>query len=230
MYRLNLKFREESKGIMDFHYQLMEPLFRKAAKKPAKILDMTDVLRRHKTKKWKKVPIKDKTKIINHQTACWANIHEITRFDIETNNWAGFSYHYLIDRKGYIMQANELTDMCYHAKGCNYNGIGVALLGRFYAVKCDGIEFVFTHSTLDKGSNKKKIATPTNKQLVSLIQIWDYLLSPKVAPNITIDNLLGHCHINPRSRVCDPGDSVMILMAVYKYRKSLDKKFEKLNI
>lgn len=212
----------EQKGCLDFHLQLMKPIFERAARKEFKMIDLIDSIEKHPTKKWRKVSIEDKTKIIVHQTACWANAHEIARYDIRKNNWPGFPYHFFICQNGDIMQVNKLTDMSYHAKHANKVGIGVALQGRLYSSKCEGIEWAITHSFLDKGDNLKKVATPTTNQMISLIQVFDYL-QIKV-PHIWFDGIVGHCNISPRSRPCDPGDAIMLLLQVYKYWKSQKQK------
>jgi len=203
-----------SKAYLDFHYQLLKPIL-KAAMSPIVILDITKDLKRHPKKHWRHVDLKEKTLIINHQAACWATAYEIARFDVNNRNWPGFSYHFFIETDGTILKCNKLTDMCYHAKRANYHGIGIALQGRLYSDKCDGPKFSYTHSTLDKGSNKSKIASPTSEQLISLVKLWNYLLVE--VENITLDGILGHCDISPRSRPCDPGTAVMTLMQIYKY-------------
>lgn len=70
---------------------------------------------------------KEITTVIIHHTAIFnASIKSIAEYHINTKQWPGIGYHYIISHDDRIYKCNEETDISYHCSGHNSSSIGIA--------------------------------------------------------------------------------------------------------
>ena len=203
-------------NLTNFHYSLLKNQFKKARSTKIQIVDVVNDLEWHPTRKWKiRKPERIDT-VVLHAADTYATLKQINHYDISPGNHISkkgcphFTYHFYITYpNGTIYQANRLTDIVWHARGANTRGIGIALQGKFFCFKRGNNFERYSHSHLGL---RQKRTDPTNAQIVSVIQLLDYLRF-KIP---TITRFLGHCDVSPITRRCDPGDTAYYLLQVYK--------------
>jgi len=118
-----------------------------------KIIDKRNKLKQHKTKKYRKRSLKRVKSIAVHHSATLTGSSEaFARYHVTHNDWAGIGYHYVINKNGQIDWCNDIGLKTYHVGNSNSIAIGVCLVGNFTK------------------------ENPTKAQLVSLIELSEYLL------------------------------------------------------
>ena len=151
------------------------------------VKDLSIYLLKHPTKRYS---FRDKSaidRIVVHQTDTpdqgEFTPYAIANYHVNTNNWAGIGYHYVITNDGDIYQTNEDTVTSYHASGWNSRSIGVAITGQ--------------HSLGDSIDKKKYnalvflLAKLCNKYNLNVDQIVGHneTGSPKSCPSIDMNQL-----------------------------------------
>ena len=152
------------------------------------IQDLSLFLLKHPSKRYSFRDTNTINTIVVHQTATEDNgqftAYDIARFHVNTNDWAGIGYHYLITDNGAIYKTNDENVISYHASGFNSNSIGVAITGN--------------HDLGDEISTKKYnalvylLAKLSNKYNISVENIIGHneTGSPKQCPSIDMDQLI----------------------------------------
>ena len=144
-----------------------------------KITDKINLLPWHGELHWAKRSLTHINKIIIHQELGEASIENVNRYHIHPNHISKegcphFCYHYGIRKSGEVIQANKLSDICWHTKGQNKVSIGIMLWGNF------------SGSGYDLGS-----ARPAKEQFTALEDLTNYL---KNAFGFNNQNIYGHYH------------------------------------
>lgn len=71
------------------------------------------------------------TAVIHHSATTSGSAQSYARYHVETNNWPGIGYHYVIDTDGTINQVNALTTVSFHVKNNNTRSVGICLTGNY---------------------------------------------------------------------------------------------------
>ena len=95
---------------------------------------------------WKKRNLNIIKEVILHQELGNADVYGVhhyhTNYDSRGaaygRNWPKFAYHFGIHTDGTIYQCNELTDISWHTKRHNTQGVGIMLVGNFSGPGWDG--------------------------------------------------------------------------------------------
>lgn len=96
------------------------------------IIDISQTLTKHDTKKYIKRDIFLINQIIVHHTADKDQIPEhYARMHVCMNDWPAIGYHYMISKSGVIFKVNDESIMSYHCKGQNKRSIGISLMGNY---------------------------------------------------------------------------------------------------
>ena len=104
------------------------------------IKNITKFLPKHPTKQFDKRSLTVITEAVVHHTGTDSKsttIESIAKYHVEPGNHIcddgcpGISYHFMIKPNGTIYQVNELETVSYQCGGCNYNTIGICLIGNF---------------------------------------------------------------------------------------------------
>ena len=100
--------------------------------------DITSELPRHATKKYKDRSVSGIKQIIIHHSATLPNSEDgrrdaeaFARYHVESNDWPGIGYHYVIGKDGTVNKTNNNTIVSYHAGNANPASLGVCLVGNF---------------------------------------------------------------------------------------------------
>lgn len=103
-----------------------------AAKDPTNEI-VVDRLLKHETKVYKMRQLNEITTIAIHHTATPATttVDAIARYHVQTNDWPGIGYHYVILQDGYIYKTNYAATKSYHVGDANSYALGVSLVGNF---------------------------------------------------------------------------------------------------
>jgi len=97
-----------------------------------KIINKTNELKKHETKRYKKRSINAiKSIAIHHSATKTGSPEAFARYHVNIKNWPGIGYAYVIDKDGVIYQTNELTTVAYHVGNSNYKSVGICLIGDF---------------------------------------------------------------------------------------------------
>lgn len=108
-----------------------------------KIHHLLNYLNHHpnRHRKYKRRGFSRITRIVCHHsvTRTWDNmleaeetgqLHRMNRVYLN-KGWPGIPYHYSIAPSGSVYKLNRIGDYTWHAKGGNYNSIGIMLMGNF---------------------------------------------------------------------------------------------------
>lgn len=115
-----------------------------------KVVDLVDKLTTHPSKSYQKRSLSWIEQIIIHHTAGSQGPRDIARYHVETNDWPGIGYHFVIDAYGTIYQTNELDTLSYHCAGQNTRSIGVALIGNFELAEPTPMQYTAAHQLVSK--------------------------------------------------------------------------------
>jgi len=112
--------------------------FRQTPDTSRQIIDIVEDLPSHPEKSYSKRPLSGITTLVIHHTVSPPDrsIESIAAYHVNTRDWPGIGYHYVISDDGTIYQTNYLETKSYHA-GTNAPGdenaytVGIALQGDF---------------------------------------------------------------------------------------------------
>jgi len=97
-----------------------------------KIVDVRHQLAQHPTKEYSKRPLEAiKYIVIHHSATTEGNAFSFARYHVNSRDWPGIGYHYVILGDGTIQRTNELTTVSYHVKDYNSVALGICLVGDF---------------------------------------------------------------------------------------------------
>lgn len=103
------------------------------------LIDLRDSLKKGPGK-WQTRELTDIQHIVIHQAlGAKATAEGVNSYHIASTakgiaygrGWPRIAYHFFIERNGDTKWCNDLTDIVWHAKGANTNGIGICVAGNF---------------------------------------------------------------------------------------------------
>ncbi len=108
-----------------------QPVPGKMSKPP--IQDLVDALPKHATLKYNARPLSDIQTLVIHHSAVAPTVgpKRIAEYHVNSLNWPGIGYHFLVGEDGIIYQGNRLETVSYHAAKVNPRGVGICFLGNF---------------------------------------------------------------------------------------------------
>jgi len=113
----------------------------------------------------------------------------IAKYHVNTNDWAGIGYHYMITDSGSIFQTQNPENISYHAPGHNSSSLGVAITGEHrYESSMSNNEIIPNKKynalvfTLAKLSNEFNVDT---SNIISHESVSTF----KTDPNLNMDDL-----------------------------------------
>jgi hypothetical protein len=97
------------------------------------IADIVDELPKHEIKNYKARALTDITTLTIHHTVSPPSraISSIATYHVDSRDWPGIGYHFVINDKGDIYQTNYLFTVSYHSAYNNEYSVGIALQGDF---------------------------------------------------------------------------------------------------
>jgi N-acetylmuramoyl-L-alanine amidase len=138
--------------------------------------DISGYLLKHPSKTYSFRDTNTIDKIVIHQTDTEDqgkfSAYAIASFHVNTNNWPGIGYHYIITEDGNIYKTSSEDLITYHASNYNNRSIGVAITG--------------LHRCSADDDNFEVISKKKYKALIFLLA----KLSNEF--NINTDNIIGH--------------------------------------
>lgn len=101
-----------------------------------KFVDFRNKVKRHPTKKFPDLPLKNKTTIAIHHSLtsrklAGSNAEGYARYHVDTHGWPSIGYHYVIEADGTIKFCNEINLRTYHVGNRNNYAVGICLSGDF---------------------------------------------------------------------------------------------------
>ena len=97
------------------------------------VKDISNLLITHNSNSYAVRDVSTINRIVIHQTDTTDNgsftPYNIANYHVNTNNWAGIGYHYVILDSGVIYQTQKDTKISYHASGFNTTSIGITITG-----------------------------------------------------------------------------------------------------
>lgn len=108
-------------------------LFLSAKKKPGlKIIDIVNNLKKSNTQSYDTRTLDQVNKIVVHHSATTSGTPEsYARYHVDTRNFPGIGYHYVIQQDGTIYLVNYLNTIAWHTGGENTSSVGICLTGNF---------------------------------------------------------------------------------------------------
>lgn len=145
------------------------------------IVDVVDKLPKNATKKYSNRTQRLTGLVVHHTTGrTTLTPYDIARYHVESRDWPGIGYHYLIGADGAIYQCNRHETYSYHAGTANGYSLGVSLIGEF-------MNGVF----------------PTPSQFESACQLIAWLMQELGIADIA--KVVGHKEV-PEAQTACPGD------------------------
>lgn len=96
------------------------------------IIDKVNRLPRHPTKKYATRELSELKYIVVHHSGTVSGTSEsFAKYHIDTRDWPGIGYHYVIPKDGVIEKTNYNTTISYHVGEQNRESIGICLVGYF---------------------------------------------------------------------------------------------------
>jgi len=97
------------------------------------IIDVRKQLARHPSKEYSKRTLESSIKylVIHHSATLGGDAFSFARYHVNSLDWPGIGYHYVILEDGTIQWTNDLNVTSYHVKGYNSQSIGICLVGDF---------------------------------------------------------------------------------------------------
>ena len=140
------------------------------------VKDISNLLITHNSNSYAVRDVSTINRIVIHQTDTTDNgsftPYNIANYHVNTNNWAGIGYHYVILDSGVIYQTQKDTKISYHASGFNTTSIGITITG--------------DHR---RNNNEENLSLIERKEYRSLVFLVSKL---KEKYNIPINNIIGH--------------------------------------
>ncbi len=95
--------------------------------------NMVDKLPTHNTKRYGNRPRSDIQTLVVHHSAVPPTVgpKRIAEYHVNSLDWPGVGYHFLVGDDGVIYQGNEVTTVSFHAAKVNPRGVGICFLGNF---------------------------------------------------------------------------------------------------
>lgn len=131
--------RQEFIDWYDLHYPGTQVIFKTTgtAEPDRPILDVVNALPKHATKRYKTRPLTDITTLTIHHTVspCNRSTASIAQYHVDSRDWPGIGYHYVIGCDGKIEHTNYDETISYHAGVAGHDNnevsIGIALKDDF---------------------------------------------------------------------------------------------------
>ncbi|MEM9846257.1 MAG: peptidoglycan recognition family protein [Bacteroidota bacterium] len=96
------------------------------------IFDIVNQLQQNPEKVYPTRPMSQISSIIIHHSGTTSgSASSYARTHVERRDWAGISYHYVIDKDGTINQTQYIGTRTNHAPNCNNSGIAICLTGDY---------------------------------------------------------------------------------------------------
>ncbi|MGI6226490.1 MAG: N-acetylmuramoyl-L-alanine amidase [Peptococcales bacterium] len=97
-----------------------------------KIIDVRNQLAKHPSKNYSRRSLNAiKYMVIHHSATKGGDAFSFARYHVNTNDWPGVGYHYVILEDGTIQWCNDLEISSYHVKNYNNYSLGICLVGDF---------------------------------------------------------------------------------------------------
>ncbi len=95
--------------------------------------DMVDSLPKHATKKYAARRLEAIEHITIHHSAILPTVgaQRIAEYHVNTQDWPGIGYHFIVDADGIIYRTNVLETVSYHVGPLNNSSVGICFLGNF---------------------------------------------------------------------------------------------------
>ena len=110
---------------------LPEPGPAKVPKPP--IQNLIDKLPKHPTNKYSSRPTSAIQMLVIHHSAVSPTVgpKRMAEYHVNSLQWPGLGYHFMVSDDGIIYQGNTLTTVSYHAMEANGRSVGICFLGNF---------------------------------------------------------------------------------------------------
>ena len=96
------------------------------------IRDKRNLLTIHKTKKYRKRRRSSISSIaIHHSATTQGSAEAFARYHVNTKNWPGIGYAYVVNKDGTIDFCNDYETKTYHVGNSNRIALGICLIGDF---------------------------------------------------------------------------------------------------
>lgn len=96
------------------------------------IVDKTESLSRHPTKKYQTRELSELKYIVIHNSGTTDGTSEsFARYHVKDRDWPGIGYHFVISKNGEIEKTNNQTTISYHVGEQNRESLGICLVGNF---------------------------------------------------------------------------------------------------
>jgi hypothetical protein len=189
------------------------------------IENVTAQLPHHATKKYSTRLLNEIDTLVIHQTdgeddgdlSPWRT----ASYHVNSKDWPGIAYHYMIIDSGKSFQINELESISYHAGNENTNSVGIVITGkhRFDPDKTNSeIAGKRKYYSLVKTISEVKRKLPNKVKIVS----HESLSDQRSDPNLDMDKLRSDVKKYDIARLAVYAILVGCITAlIYKYRKQI---------
>ncbi|MFT7151163.1 MAG: N-acetyl-anhydromuramyl-L-alanine amidase AmpD [Nonlabens sp.] len=165
--------------------------------------DYRQRLKRHPTKKYNARQLGAITHLaIHHSLTKTGSAESFARYHVDTNNWPGIGYHFVIEKNGTVKWCHNLEVKSYHVGNSNKFSAGICVVGDFRSQKLEPI------------------------QLAPLLALLKFL---KRELDIPLENIQGHSQFpNYAQKEC-PVFDVNIIRELLKAPKSIPNSLPESN-
>jgi N-acetyl-anhydromuramyl-L-alanine amidase AmpD len=97
------------------------------------VQNLIDKLPQHDTKRYNMRSLDEITTLVVHHSAVPPSVgpQRIAEYHVDSLDWPGIGYHFLVSEDGVLYQVNPLQTISYHAVQANPIGVGICFLGNF---------------------------------------------------------------------------------------------------
>ncbi|MBM7659541.1 peptidoglycan hydrolase-like protein with peptidoglycan-binding domain [Bacillus mesophilus] len=96
------------------------------------IIDKRNSLPTHPSKRYRRRSLSAiKNIAIHHSATTSGSAESFARYHVNTLEWPGIAYHYVVDKDGTISLCHDLEVVSYHVGNSNYRAVGICMVGDF---------------------------------------------------------------------------------------------------
>ncbi|WP_456275664.1 peptidoglycan recognition protein family protein [Bacillus sp. AK128] len=148
------------------------------------IIDKRNSLPTHPSKRYRRRSLTAiKNIAIHHSATTTGSAESFARYHVNTLEWPGIAYHYVVDKDGTISHCHDLEVVSYHVGNSNYRAVGICMVGDFRTQQL---------TEAQKTATQNLVLTLLDVLTIEVADVWGHQEFPgyewKPCPSINMGN------------------------------------------
>jgi N-acetylmuramoyl-L-alanine amidase len=148
------------------------------------IVDIRSSLPTHPSKRYRRRTLSAiKNIAIHHSATTTGSAESFARYHVNSLDWPGIAYHYVVDKDGVINHCHDLEVISYHVGNSNSRAIGICMVGDFRTQQLTDIQ---------KRATQNLVISLLEVLAIEVDDVWGHQEFPgyewKPCPSINMEN------------------------------------------